>query len=67
VRDHAGLKTSIVVVSIALAAAILLSVSLLVAKDARRQGALESAAFKSASIRHDASLRRTPHDRAGRI
>jgi hypothetical protein len=65
VRDHAGIKTSIVVVSIALAAAILLAVSLLVARTARREGALESSAFKSASIRQNVLLRGTPHDKSG--
>ncbi len=43
------MKTSIVVVTIALAAAILLSVSLFVAKDARRDGALEAPAVNVAA------------------
>ncbi len=50
-REQAGMKTSIVVVTIALAAAILLSVSLLVAKDVGRQGALEAPALGSAATR----------------
>jgi hypothetical protein len=60
------MKTSIVVVSIALAAAILLSVSLLVARDAHRHGALESSAFRSAFIRQDVLLRAAPGDKARR-
>ncbi len=56
------MKTGIVVVTIALAAAILLSVSLLVAKDPRREGALQAPAPDFGAARQGVSFRETPQD-----
>ncbi len=61
------MKTSIVVVSIALAAAILLSVSRLVARDPRREGALDEPAGGPAANPQPASFHGAPPEETGRI
>ncbi len=51
------MRTGIVVVTITLAAAILLSVSLRVAKDARRESAPQAPALDSAATRQGVTFR----------